>query len=107
MDVKYKNGKLYISGNWNYMRRQYIALLLGLDEKYGFKREFMKTKRINFSSSGTNAELDDFFSVKEGEIYEHKQNWEKEYFIIEKDGIRFLSYSEAKKILSERGETND
>ncbi len=51
------NEEIRITGNYCNYHNNYIAIIIGLSEKFGFERKF--GKRVNLTWSGKNGEVEE------------------------------------------------
>ena len=84
--------------------KAYVARLVGLDDKWGFKREFAE-RHTEYDSSSSTTWYKYSWELEDGLYEKHEQNTfkvKRTYFIIKNGVLEEISKEEAKKLLEAR-----
>ena len=97
MKKEIRNNKVMITLNHQPSGgREWVAEIVGIDEKFGFKRTFINPVEKNWSSSGRTGET--IYLVEEG-IYEYNEPWKGRGFFAVKNGeVAYLEREEVAKM---------
>ena len=80
--------------------KEWVAEIVGIDSKFGFKREFLNPTEKNWSSSGRTGET--VYQIEENKIYEYNEPWKgRGFFTVRNGEIVWLEKEEVAKMFTE------